>query len=102
LELAFKRFFDKASAFPRFRKKGLHDCFRYPQGFNIDEENSRVWLPKIGWVRYRKSRNIKGKAKQVTVIGEGDHWFVSIQKENNLYLLKTKSKHLKAIKNSQP
>jgi hypothetical protein len=29
-----------------------------------------VWLPKIGWVRFRKSKEIEGKIKQTTVIKE--------------------------------
>ena len=32
--------------FPRFKKRGRNDSFTYPQGFKIDEKNSRVCLPK--------------------------------------------------------
>jgi hypothetical protein len=42
---------------PRFKKKGQHDSFRFPQGFELDQENSRVFLPKLGWIRYRSWRD---------------------------------------------
>ena len=67
--------------FPRFKKKGEGDSFRYPQGFELDEQNSRIFLPKIGWVRYIKSQNIAGKPKNVTVTQEAGRWYVSIQTE---------------------
>jgi len=38
-------------------------------------------LPKIGWGGFRKSRDIKGKPKNVTVSKEIDHWYISIQTE---------------------
>ena len=38
-------------------------------------------LPGIGWVRYRRSRMIEGKPKNVTVTRKADGWYVSIQTE---------------------
>ena len=61
------------------RKFKSRESFRYPQGFEIS--NNRVFLPKIGWVGFRKSRHIKGKPKNVTVFKEIDHWYISIQTE---------------------
>lgn len=43
LDRAYKNFFAKRAAFPRFKKKGVHDAFRYPQGFKLDEGNSRIF-----------------------------------------------------------
>lgn len=83
LDKALREAFDKKNPkrFPRFKKKGLGDSFRYPQGFKIDEKNSRVFLPKIGWVCYRNSRKIDGLPKNITVSENGGAWFVSIQTE---------------------
>jgi len=69
----------KEKGMPRFRKKGRHDSFRYPQGFRI--EGNRIYLPKVGWVAFRKSREIQGTPKNVTVSRRGNHWYVSIQTE---------------------
>lgn len=79
LERAYVNFFQKRADFPRFKKNGQSDSFRYPQGFKIDQANSRIFLPKLGWMRYRNSRNILGAAKNVTVSNNGGKWFVSIQ-----------------------
>ena len=84
LDRAYKNFFAKRADFPRFKKKGVHDAFRYPQGFKLDEGNSRIFLPKIGWVRYRKSRKTEGTPKQVTVSLSAGTWFVSIQTEREV------------------
>lgn len=84
LDKAFKDGFDKnqpLKRIPKFKKKGKNDSFRYPQGFKIDEGNKRVYLPKIGYVSYRKSRNIQGTPKNVTVSRKGKYWYVSIQTE---------------------
>jgi putative transposase len=35
----------------------------------------------VGWVRFFKSREITGAAKNVTVSRRGEYWFVSIQTE---------------------
>ena len=58
LERAYTNFFAKRAAFPQFRKKGLHDRFRYPdpKQFKLDQPNSRTFVPKLGWIRYRNSR----------------------------------------------
>lgn len=84
LDRAYKNFFAKRADFPRFKKKGMHDAFRYPQGFKLDEGNGRIYLPKIGWVRYRKSRKVEGTPKQVTVSLSAGKWFVSIQTERDV------------------
>lgn len=80
LEKAFKDGFDKNQSnkrLPRFKKKGARDSFRYPQGFKI--EKNKVFLPKIGWLRFRKSRQLLGVVKNITVSRQSDGWYVSIQ-----------------------
>jgi putative transposase len=81
LERAYKNFFEKRADFPRFKKKGQSDSFRYPQGCKLDQANSRIFLPKLGWVRYRNSREVLGVVKNVTVSGKQGKWFISIQTE---------------------
>lgn len=81
LERAYKNFFHKRAAFPRFKKRGQSDSFRYPQGVKLDQENSRISLPKLGWIRYRNSRQVVGDVKNVTVSQSCGHWYVSIQTE---------------------
>jgi putative transposase len=86
LERAYKNFFAKRADFPHFKKKGMGDSFRYPDAkqFKIDAGNSRVFLPKLGWIRYRNSRELLGTAKNITVSSNGGKWFVSIQTEREI------------------
>ncbi len=86
LERAYGNFFARRADFPRFKKKGLNDAFRYPdpKQFKLDQPNSRVFLPKLGWVRYRNSRDILGTAKNITVSQSAGRWYVSIQTEREV------------------
>ena len=84
LERAYKNFFEKRADFPRFKKKGVSDSFRYPQGVKLDQGNSRVFLPKLGWLRYRNSRGVLGEVKNATVSQSCGKWFVSIQTEREV------------------
>jgi len=69
----------KEKGFPRFKKKGIHDSFRYPQGFKVKEE--KIFLPKLGWVKFRKSQEIEGIIKNVTISKRAGHWYASVQVE---------------------
>lgn len=81
LEKAYKNFFEKRADFPRFKRKGQSDSFRYPdpKQIKLDQANSRLFLPKLGWLRYRNSREVLGELRNVTVSLNGGKWFVSIQ-----------------------
>ncbi|CAM6613178.1 hypothetical protein ESCOCK353M_22695 [Escherichia coli] len=81
LERGYKNFFQKRAAFPRFKKRGQNDAFRYPQGVKLDQTNNCIALPKLGWIRYRNSREVIGEVKNVTVIQSCGKWYVSIQTE---------------------
>ncbi len=81
LERAYTNFFRKRADFPKFKKKGQRESFRIPQGFEIDNQNGRIKLPKLGWMRYRKSQDILGEASNVTVSESCGKWYVSVQTE---------------------
>ena len=85
-ERAYKNFFEKRAAFPRFKKKGGGESFRFPDAkqFVIDQGNSRIKFPKLGWIRFRNSRDILGTAKNITVSQTGGKWFASIQTEREV------------------
>jgi len=82
----YSNFFARRSDFPRFKKKGVRDSFRYPDAKQIkpDEANSRIFLPKLGWLRYRNSRKIQGRVRNATVSLRAGRWFVSIQTEREV------------------
>jgi putative transposase len=81
LDRAYVNFFEKRAEFPRFKKKGQSSSFRFPdpKQFKLDQPNSRIFLPKLGWVRYRNSREALGDLRNVTVSCVTDKWYVSVQ-----------------------
>ncbi|GAB3372088.1 RNA-guided endonuclease TnpB family protein [Azotobacter armeniacus] len=86
LERAYSNFFAQRADFPRFKKKGRHDSFRYPdpKQIKLDQANSRLFLPKLGWLRYRNSRDVLGTVRNVTVSQSCGKWFVSVQTERKV------------------
>ncbi|GAB2725903.1 RNA-guided endonuclease TnpB family protein [Melaminivora jejuensis] len=86
LERAYSNFFAKRAAFPRFKKKGQRDSFRYPDAkqIKLDQASSRIFLPKLSRLRYRQSREVLGAVKNITVSQSCGKWFVSIQTEREV------------------
>jgi putative transposase len=80
LDRAYTNFFKGRADFPKFHKKGQRSSFREsdPKSITLDQVNSRIRLPKIGWVCYRNSRDVLGQIKNVTVSESCGKWFVSI------------------------
>lgn len=83
---AYTNFFAGHARPPRFKKRGGRDSFRYPDPaqFRLDQTNRRLFLPKIGWVRYRQSRPVEGDPKNLTVSCRAGRWFVSVQTERTV------------------
>jgi putative transposase len=68
---------------PKFKKKHSARGFRFPDAkqFRLEQHNNRLFLPKLGWIRYRNSRAVEGEVSNITVFREGLKWFVSLQTE---------------------
>ncbi len=61
LDRAFADFFAGSHRYPRWRKAGQHEGFRIvgAQALRVRQDNRRwssVLVPKVGWVRFRRSR----------------------------------------------
>jgi putative transposase len=66
LATAYKNFFEKRSAFPKFKSKHGKQSIQYPQNVKIVDSN--IKLPgKIGIVEAKIHRPIQGKIKTVTI-----------------------------------
>src|SRR5437588_587303 len=61
-------------------EKGIGDSLREsdPRCIKLDQVNRRIQLPKLGWVRYRNSREVLGEIPSATVSLSAGQWFVSI------------------------
>lgn len=89
LEHAYTHFFRRLKSqngqkigYPRFKRRGEFDSFRYPQGVRVEED--RAWLPKIGWVRFRRSRDIEGTIRQTTILRNGTSWEICFSCEHEV------------------
>ena len=87
LDRAFQNFFAGRASFPRPRKRGVDDSFRFP-GREVavkplNAKWSAVRLPKIGWVKFRDTRPIPGDLKNATVSLDALGWHVAFTCEIN-------------------
>ena len=86
VDKAFKAFFARCKrghtpGYPRYKARGHYDSFTYPQaGFSLTHDN-RVCLSKIGSIKIKLHREIKGTIKTCTIKREGDAWFVVFASE---------------------
>jgi putative transposase len=83
VDRAFRAFFRRVKAgdepgYPRFKGPGWYDSFTYPQyGNGVGVDGDRVYLSKIGWLRFRRHRPIEGTVKTVTLRRDRcGNWYV--------------------------
>jgi len=78
---SFNKLFN--AGFPKF--KGRHDfkSFSYKPG-HVKIKGSKIYLPKISWMRFYNSRSIPDgfDIRTVTVNQKADGWYVSVRIEN--------------------
>lgn len=81
---AFKNFFS-GRGYPKFKKKGIHDSFRLPQGITLTNQLSKkvgqVKLPKLGIVRFTKTGELQGKVKHVIISKSCAKWYIAFNCE---------------------
>jgi putative transposase len=84
LDRAFVAFFERRARFPRFkRKKQDKPRFRIPQRVKVD--GSKVYIPKVAWVKIRQSQPVDGTIKGATFKRDTEgHWYVSLLTEFTL------------------
>lgn len=81
VQRAFEAFFRRCKngedpGYPRFQGKERYNSFTYPQvGFSLTHD-SRVHLSKIGTIKVKLHRAIRGTIKTCTIKREGDQWYV--------------------------
>ncbi|OUM90847.1 MAG: transposase [Bacillus thermozeamaize] len=86
LDDAFQRFFREKKGYPRFKSK-KHPKQSYTSKRNgkdndkatIRIEGNRIRLPKVGWVKLAKSREVQGRILSATVrLAPSGKFFVSV------------------------
>jgi putative transposase len=78
-----RNFFAGSHRRPSWRKAGVHDGFRQvgvkPSHVErLNRHYGRVWVPKVGWVRYRWTRAVPEDVKSYRVTRDrADRWHVA-------------------------
>lgn len=68
LQTAYKNFFQSGFGFPKFKKKSHRQSYKTnKQKGSIALLDGKVKLPKIGWVKVKAHRQIKGIIKSATI-----------------------------------
>lgn len=77
---AMRNFFGKTHGKPTWRKKGIHEGFRivnFKPGHarRLNRKNGEVFVPKLGWVRFRWSRQVpEAKSYRIRRTPDGKWW----------------------------
>jgi putative transposase len=80
---AMRNFFNRTHRRPTWRKAGVHEGFRQVavKPHHVERLNrrfGRVWVPKVGWVRFRMSRPVPEGVKSYRVTCDrSGRWHIS-------------------------
>lgn len=80
---AMANFFNGTHRRPTWRKAGVHEGFRQvavkPEHVErLNSKAGRVWIPKVGWVRFRWSRTVPEAVKSFRVTRDrADRWHIA-------------------------
>src|SRR6266702_6090116 len=85
LDKAMQAFFRRVMngekpGYPRFKSGDRYDSFTYTQG-GYEIIKNRLHISKIGQIKIKLHREIKGKMKTCTVKREGEQWFAILTTE---------------------
>ena len=78
---SFNKFFN--AGFSKFKRRHDFKSFSYKRG-HVKIKGSKIYLPKICWLRFNNSRSIPDgfDIRTVTVKQKADGWYVSVRIEN--------------------
>ncbi|MFL9455483.1 RNA-guided endonuclease InsQ/TnpB family protein [Tolypothrix bouteillei VB521301_2] len=81
LDVAYKNFFE-GRGFPQFKNRSNFTSFTYTVGIKV--QGNKIYLPKVGWMRFHNSRLIPDgfTIKAVTVRKRQDGWYISVRMED--------------------
>lgn len=73
LNFAYKRFFNKITGYPNYKKKKTRNTYR-TQNYNLHQttsairfENNHIKLPKLGWIKVKDKRPPNGRILNATI-----------------------------------
>lgn len=84
LDTAYQRFFAGLCGYPRPRRKESGHGFRLPDPAYLDFKRlsrrvGAIKVPKLGWIKVREWRPLRGQLRNITIRQKAGHWYVAIQ-----------------------
>jgi putative transposase len=81
LQKAFENAWSGRKSYPQPKRKGVHESFSFGvrdiSVANINHRWGSVRIPKLGWIKFRKSRAIDGKILDATITYTALGWQIS-------------------------
>ena len=84
LDSAYQRFFDEISGFPNFKSKRGKNSYRTNNRIQLDQNNKKIQIPKVGWIKFRDKNKFNGlkKINNITISKTASgKYFASISAE---------------------
>lgn len=79
LENSYKKMWNQGNGYPKFKKKGSKDSYvALENSKSFKQNNSKIWLPRIGWVKCYENLRFEGKVNNVVVKRIADKWFAVV------------------------
>ena len=79
LDGAWRKCVKEGAGAPRFKKRGrCRESFRLPAPSQFKFDHRRVFLPKLGWMRFYKSREMQGEPRNLTVYERAGKWYMAV------------------------
>jgi putative transposase len=85
LDRAYQNFFAGRAGYPSPKKRGGNNAFRFPfarsRFIKLNAKWAVVYVPKVGEVKFRLTRDIPGRVKNVTIAMDALGWHVVFSTE---------------------
>ena len=84
LDFAYQNFYNGITGFPNFKSRRGKNSYRTNCNLHLDQDNKKIKIPKIGWIKFRDKNNFGGltKINNITISKSASgKYFASISAE---------------------
>ena len=84
LDQAYKNFYNGIAGFPNFKSKRGKNSYRTVGRINLDQNNKKIRIPKVGWIKFRDKINFSDLTKINNIMisrSSSGKYFASISAE---------------------
>ena len=94
LDKAYQKFYNEIAEFPNFKSRRGKNSYRTNDNLQLDQENKKIRIPKVGWIKFRDKTNFSNltKINNITISKTSSgKYFASVSAEVDIKAL-TKTK----------